>query len=73
MGVILLFTKVPNGGQTEKQFSKCFYICSLPVRLRPEYGGEHTEEVLQRGGALKVLPRLIYMLNSLIQVFKIKP
>ena len=54
-------------------FAECFYICSLPVRLRPEYGGEHTEEVLQRGGALKVLPRLIYTLNSLIQVFKKRP
>jgi hypothetical protein len=41
--------------------------------FKAEYGGEHTEEVLQRGGALKVLPRLIFTLNLLIQVFKKKP
>ena len=70
---VLLFTNTPFGLNFKKCYPECFYICSLPVRLRPEYGGEHTEEVLQRGGALKVLPRLIYTLNSLIQVFKIKP
>ena len=71
--MFLFSQSCPMGAKLKNSYPECFYICSLPVRLRPEYGGEHTEEVLQRGGALKVLPRLIFTLNLLIQVFKIKP
>ena len=40
---VLLFTNTPFGLNFKKCFPECFYICSLPVRLRPEYGGEYTE------------------------------
>ena len=59
------------GAKLKNSFPNVFIFVRCQF-FKAEYGGEHTEEVLQRGGALKVLPRLIYTLNSLIQVFKKK-
>ena len=42
---VLFFTKGQFYANLKNSYPECFYICSLPVRLRPEYGGERTEEV----------------------------
>lgn len=70
---MFLFSQIRRLGLISKSVILNIDIFVRCQFFKAEYGGEHTEEVLQRGGALKVLPRLIYTLNSLIQVFKIKP
>jgi hypothetical protein len=45
MGTIFIFTNTSFGLNLKMCFAECFYICSLPVLLRLEYGGARTEEV----------------------------